>query len=265
VVKILENKIPDILIALLFGLTLSIILLPVVLPLTISFSSSYVITFPPQGFTLKWFANILLFKSLVDGFRFSLILGITASLTAIAMSLPATYAFYRYDFKFKGYLGNLLLSPSLMPEIALSFLLLMYFKALKISYSLWLFLGHVLILIPYATRYIYASLVNLDVSLEDAAVSLGATRLRAFIDVIIPNIAKGLIAGFLLSFITSFNAFSISLFLSYGETLPLPIAMWNYLQVRYDPTIAALSTILVFFTLTLSLIVRKIIGLRGLK
>jgi putative spermidine/putrescine transport system permease protein len=107
--------------------------------------------------------------------------------------------------------------------------------------------------------------VNLDVSLEDAAVSLGATRLKAFIDVIIPNIAKGLIAGFLLSFITSFNAFSISLFLSYGETLPLPIAMWNYLQVRYDPTIAALSTILVFFTLTLSLIVRKIIGLRGLK
>jgi len=201
----------------------------------------------------------------VNGFKFSLVLGISASLTAIAMSLPATYAFYRYDFKFKGYLGNLLLSPSLVPEIVLSFLLLMYFRALKISYSFWLFLGHVLILVPYATRYIYASLVNLDISLEDAAVSLGASKLRAFIDVIVPNIAKGLVASFLLSFITSFNAFSISLFLSYGEILPLPIAMWNYLQVRYDPTIAALSTILVTFTLTLSFIVKKIVGLRGVR
>lgn len=201
----------------------------------------------------------------MNGFKFSLVLGISASLTAIAMSLPATYAFYRYDFKFKGYLGNLLLSPSLVPEIVLSFLLLMYFRALKISYSFWLFLGHVLILVPYATRYIYASLVNLDISLEDAAVSLGASKLRAFIDVIVPNIAKGLVASFLLSFITSFNAFSISLFLSYGEILPLPIAMWNYLQVRYDPTIAALSTILVTFTLTLSFIVKKIVGLRGVR
>jgi len=260
-----ENKFFNILISLLFGLTISIILLPIILPLTISFSSSYTITFPPRGFTLEWFINIFLFKSLVDGFKFSLMLGIFASLIAIAMSLPATYAFYRYNFKLKGYLENLLLSPSLTPEIVLSFMLLVYFKALKIDHSFWLLLGHVLILIPYATRYTYASLINLDISIEDAAVALGASRLKAFLDVIAPNIAKGLVASFLLSFIVSFNAFSISLFLSYGETLPLPIAMWNYLQVRYDPTIAALSTILVIFTLTLSLIVRKIVELRGVR
>jgi len=261
----LEIRISDVLVTLLFGLTLSIILLPVVLPLTISFSSAYVISFPPQGFTLKWFVNIFQFKSLVEGFKLSLFLGVSASLTSIALSLPATYAFYRYSFKFKSYLESLLLSPSLVPEIVLSFLLLVYFKALGISQSLWLYLGHVLILVPYATRYTYASLVNLDVSLEDAAVSLGASRLKAFIEVIVPNMARGLVAGFLLSFITSFNAFSISLFLSYGEILPLPIAMWNYLQVRYDPTIASLSTILVAFTLILSLIARKVVGLRGVK
>ncbi|MDT7889410.1 MAG: ABC transporter permease [Desulfurococcales archaeon] len=260
-----ENMLSSVLIALLLGLTVSIILLPVALPLAVSFSSSYTIAFPPQGFTLRWFTNIFYSESLINGFKFSLVLGISASLIAMIISLPATYIFYRYNFKSKSYLENLMLSPSLVPEIVLSFTLLVYFNALKISYSSWLLLGHILILIPYATRYTYASLVNLDTSIEDAAISLGANRLRAFLDVIVPNIAKGLAASFLLSFIISFNAFSISLFLSYGETLPLPIAMWNYLQVRYDPTVAAMSTILVIFTLTLSIIVRRIVELKGVK
>ncbi len=247
----------------LLATTLFILLSPIIVPLTVAFSEREVISFPPTGFTLKWFYNAFKFKSLVDGFKLSLYIGFAASSIAMALSLPASYALFKYSFKGKSIIENIFLAPSLMPEIVLSYLLLIYLIAFaRFPGSLALLLGHILIITPYAMRYVYASLVNLSKEIEEAAVSLGAHPVRAFLDVVVPNVKNGLVAGFITSFVVSFNAFSISLFLSYGA-MPLPIAMWNYLQVRYDPTIAALSCMLILFTVTLTIIARRIVSLRG--
>lgn len=246
--------------------TVFILLAPIGIPLLVAFSESPVISFPPKGFTLKWFYNALSFKSLTDGFMYSLKIASVASLIALLLTLPASYALYRYNFNGKRLIETLFLMPTTIPEIVLSYMLLMYLvKTLGIKSFQALLMGHILILIPYSMRYVYASLVNIGHEIEDAAVSLGASRLRAFFDIIIPNIKTGVVAGIIISFITSFNAFSISLFLSYGETMPLPIAMWNYLQVRYDPTIAAVSLILVLFSLSFVLAVRRILGVKVLR
>ena len=104
-----------------------------------------------------------------------------------------------------------------------------------------LFIGHTAILFPYSVRVISASLRNLDPNVEDAAISLGASRLRGFLLVVLPNMQAGIAAAFVLGFITSFNIVPVSLFLSGPGVTTLPVAMFSYLEYYFDPTIAALS------------------------
>lgn len=253
-------KIPFYLISL---VAVGLLLGPIIMPLSISFSTFETIAFPPRGFTLKWFYNIMKYETFINGFASSTIIALTASCLSIILSLPPSYVLYRYkSFKIRGLIENLFMLPMLIPEIVLSYLLLLFvYHALKITSLISLIIGHTLIVLPYAMRVIYASIANLGVEIEDAAVSLGQSRFTAFFDVVLPNIRQGFVGGFLTCFMVSFNAVSISLFLSFGDSVPLPVAMLNYLQVRYDPTIAAISTLLVAFSVLLSIAVEKIVGL----
>lgn len=242
--------------------TLALLLAPIVMPLLISFSTFETIAFPPRGFTLRWFANIFNYETFINGFVASSSIAFVSSFFAIALSLPSSYVLYRHKgLKLKGLFENLFTLPMLMPEIVLSYMLLLFvYRALGVVSLLSLIIGHTLVVMPFGMRIIYASLSNLGVDIEDAAVGLGRDRLGAFIDVVLPNIRHGFAGGILTCFMVSFNAVSISLFLSFGEAIPLPIAMLNYLQIRYDPTVAALSAMLVAFTIALSLAVEKTVG-----
>ena len=110
-------------------------------------------------------------------------------------------------------------------------------------------------------RVISASLRNLDPYVEDAAVSLGANRLRGFLLVVLPNMQAGIAAAFVLGFITSFNNVPVSLFLSGPGVTTLPVSMLSYLEYYFDPTIAALSTLLVIFTVVLVQTAERVLGL----
>jgi putative spermidine/putrescine transport system permease protein len=101
----------------------------------------------------------------------------------------------------------------------------------------------------------------LDFSIEEAAVSLGATRVKSFFLVVLPNVTSGVIAAFMLSFINSFNNVSVSLFLTGPGISTLPISMMSYVEYNYDPTISALSVILMVFTVLIMFIVEKTLGL----
>jgi len=242
--------------------TLALLLTPIVMPLLIAFSTSESISYPPHGFTLRWFANVFNYESFINGFLASSSIASVASCLAIALSLPSSYILYRQkNLKIKELMENLFTLPMLMPEIVLSYMLLIFvYRALGVVSVLSLIIGHTLVVLPFGMRVIHASLSNLGVDIEDAAVSLGRDRLGAFVDVVLPNIRHGFVGGSLMCFMVSFNAVSISLFLSFGEAVPLPIAMLNYLQIRYDPTIAALSAMMVAFTVALSLGVEKTVG-----
>jgi putative spermidine/putrescine transport system permease protein len=244
-------------------LALILLLSPIVVPLLISFSTLESITFPPRGFTLRWFANVFNYESFINGFLASSSIALVASFSAIALSLPSSYVLYRHrGLRARGLMESLFTLPMLMPEIVLSYMLLLFVcRTLGVVSFISLILGHTLVVMPFGMRVIYASLSNLGVDIEDASVSLGRDRLRAFLEVVLPNIKHGFVGGFLTCLMVSFNAVSISLFLSYGEAVPLPIAMLNYLQIRYDPTIAALSAMLVAFTVGLSVVVERTVGL----
>jgi putative spermidine/putrescine transport system permease protein len=108
---------------------------------------------------------------------------------------------------------------------------------------------------------VYASLTNLRVDIEEAAITLGASRLRTFFMIVLPNIRGAMVAAFLLAFVTSFNQVPVSLFLTGPGISTLPIEMLGHMENTFDPSIAALSTLLVLFTMAFVLLTERVLGI----
>jgi putative spermidine/putrescine transport system permease protein len=122
-------------------------------------------------------------------------------------------------------------------------------------------IGHTIVILPYIIRVISSSLENFDYSIEEAAISLGAGGLKTFFIIILPNISSGMIAAFILAFINSFNNVPISIFLSGPGVSTLPIQMMSYVEYYFDPTVSALSVVLMIMTAILMFIIERTLGL----
>jgi putative spermidine/putrescine transport system permease protein len=110
--------------------------------------------------------------------------------------------------------------------------------------------GHTVLAVPYVVITVMAVLKTYDERLDQAAWSLGASKWRTFVRITLPQIRGGVIAGFLFAFITSFDDLTVALFVTGGNTATLPRQMWNDLLLQVNPTLAAVSTvILVLVTL----------------
>ncbi|OYT55053.1 MAG: spermidine/putrescine ABC transporter ATP-binding protein [Desulfurococcales archaeon ex4484_217_2] len=238
------------------------LLFPIIMPLSIAFSESEAIAFPPKGFTFKWFYKVFEYESFVEGFKLSVVIALLASMIATLLNVPVSYILTRHRVPYRRAIERVFDLPVLVPQIVLSFALLIFIvKMMKITSFIALLIGHIIIVYPYAMRTVYAGLSNFNPEIEDAAVSLGASRLRAFFQIVVPNIKESVLGAFISSFMISFNAVAISLFLGVGNVFTLPVAMLNFLVMRWDPTISALSFMLVIFTLTLSFLSERLIGL----
>ena len=242
----------------LFGFLLG----PFVIIFMASFGENANLAFPPQGFTLDWFANVFETSQFIDSFWISLQLGLSSTIVSLVMGMPVAYALTRFQFAASGMVETVFSAPILVPGLVVGFAMLNFFVLLgDMQVMTGLFIGHTAILFPYSVRVISASLRNLDPYVEDAAVSLGANRLRGFLLVVLPNMQAGIAAAFVLGFITSFNNVPVSLFLSGPGVTTLPVSMLSYLEYYFDPTIAALSTLLVIFTVLLVQTAERVLGL----
>lgn len=230
-------------------LALIFLLGPFLIIFVASFGAESTLAFPPSGFSLQWFEKVFSVRMFRDAFTTSLQVAVLGTTTALILGVPAAYALVRFQFKGKDTLELLFSSPAIVPGLVVGLALLRFFvlvSGLPVLFGL--YLGHTAILFPYTVRVVSGSLRNLDPSIEEAAQSLGANRLRSFLLVTLPNIRSGILAAFILAFITSFNNVPISLFLTGPGVATLPIQMMLYMEYYFDPTIAALSTILIVFT-----------------
>jgi putative spermidine/putrescine transport system permease protein len=240
----------------------SFLLGPFIIIFMASFGENANLALPPQGFTLDWFANVFETSQFIDSFWVSLQLGLSSTIVSLVMGMPVAYALTRFHFAGSGMVETVFSAPILVPGLVIGFAMLNFFVLLgDMQVMTGLFIGHTAILFPYSVRVISASLRNLDPYVEDAAVSLGANRLRGFLLVVLPNMQAGIAAAFVLGFITSFNNVPVSLFLSGPGVTTLPVSMLSYLEYYFDPTIAALSTLLVIFTVVLVQTAERLLGL----
>ncbi|MCP4403957.1 MAG: ABC transporter permease [bacterium] len=227
-----------------------------------SFSSDAIMKFPPKGFSLQWYGKVLNIRMFRTTFVISLQTGLAATLTALILGVPVAYTSVRHHFKGKGLMELFFSSPAIVPGLVIGFALLRFFVYVsQIPVMAGLYLGHTAILFPYTVRVVSASLRNFDVAVEEAAVSLGSSRLHSFFAVVLPNIRSGLIAAFILAFITSFNNVPISLFLTGPGVATLPIQMLIYMEYYFDPTISALSSILIVITVIIVQSAERLLGI----
>jgi putative spermidine/putrescine transport system permease protein len=232
------------------GISLGFILLPLVFVIWLAFFTNEIVSFPPDGYTLRWFVAIFDQNKFVDGFRVSIQVGVVATLFGLALGVPAALAVARRRFVGRETVNTLLLLPLVVPGVVLGTSIYVFHVEAEIATG-WpilgsvggLIAGHTLIVIPWCVRLVSASLAGMDLATEEAAQNLGATPIVTFFRVTLPAIRSGIVAGALFGFVTSFGNLEMSLFLVGPGRTTLPIAILQYLEWKLDPTIAAVSVL----------------------
>lgn len=237
------------------------LLIPIIVVFLASLSKTSYLTFPPKEITLNWYKNALLQQQYVDSFIFSLLLATVTIFISLTIGTTLAYAITRYRFSGKDFLNLFVLSPLIFPMVIIGIALLQFYSMLRMSGTfLSLVLGHVVITLPFVVRTVSASLYRFDEALEEAAMTLGASKLKTFFKITLPLIKPGLIAGAIFAFIVSFDNVPVSIFLLGVKSSTLPVVLFSSIEYGVDPTIAAISTIIILLTGLAIFLVEKWIG-----
>ncbi|GLQ55305.1 ABC transporter permease [Devosia nitrariae] len=235
---------------------------PLVIVVGAALSDTSFLTFPPQGLSLRWFENIFEIAAFRRTIVTSLQIAFLSTGIALVIGIPAAYAMNRYRIALPGWLSTLFVLPVLVPELVLGFSLL---KSVAVQFTVPIYIslviGHTLLVLPYVVRVISASLANFDFSVEEAAISLGSPPLKTFFTILLPNVRSGVIAAFILAFITSINDVSISIFMTGPGISTLPIQLLAHTEQFFDPTVASVSVLLMVLTVAVMAIVERTLGL----
>jgi putative spermidine/putrescine transport system permease protein len=234
------------------ALGVGFMLLPLVIVVAYSFSSVAYGVFPPPGLSLRWYGHLFELTAFRGAFVRSAIIASAATAIALTTGLLCALALVRSSFRGKEALRGFLLSPIVIPKIVLGVGWFIFFARLGMQGGVVaITLAHVIVVLPFVINILAANLVGLDASLEEAAQDLGASGWGVLWHVVLPQIRSGLIISGLLAFIVSFDQVESSIFLTRGENNTLPIEMFLYMEKWQDPTIAALSALLILFAVTM--------------
>ena len=236
---------------------------PILITAAVSFNETNRSLFPPQGFSLRWWARALS-PEWLDPLVFSLELGAIASIVSTALALPLAFALVRQRFRGRNALIALTLGPLLLPALVTGVGLLQVFQYVGLREAIGLpalIAGHVVICLPFAVRTVAISLQGLPPSLEHAAASLGASPWRTQLHVVAPLIKNGIVAGALFAFIHSFTDVNLSLFLTRPGEIPINVKILGFLEFGFAPTLAAVSVVTIAVPLALVIAVQRLTGL----
>lgn len=243
-------------------LVYAFLLAPLVVVVLASFNSADFLSFPPRGFSLRWYRALWESEVWGDSFRLSLLLTVVVTPLSLIMGTLAAYALVRYSFPGRRIAETLVMAPLVMPQIVLGIALLNYFSLLGLIDSMaGLILGHLVVTLPFTVRLVSISVHSLDPALERAAQSLGATPLQTFWRVTLPLLRPGIVAGAIFAAIISFGELAVTLLIAGARTTTLPLRIFNYTEYNFDPTINAVSTIFVVLALVLIVALDRLIGL----
>ena len=242
-------------------ITLTFLIGPFFIIVAAGLSAGDFLAFPPEGLSLKWYIKVFEVESFRESFALSMFLAVFGTITALILGVPAAYALSRYNIPYGETIKTVVAAPIIVPGIIVGLALLRYLVVpLNLTITLALFLAHTALVLPYAVRVVSSSLNNLRSDMEEAAVLLGCSRIGAFIRVVLPNIQSGVLAAFILGFVTSFNQVPVSLFLSGPGVRTLPIDMLSYMEITYDPSVAALSALLALMSVIIIFVAEKFLG-----
>jgi putative spermidine/putrescine transport system permease protein len=236
---------------------------PLIVLIAASFTDANYLSFPPKGFSFKWYAEVLQDSSYMESFAFSLKLSFVSTLISIIIGVPAAQVIARNNFPGKAMLNTFISSPLLLPQIVFGVALLQFFHFfMDKPQSFWtLTAGHIVLTLPYIINTCVATFAGLSKSLEEAAQDLGANKANTFFLVTLPLIKPGVISGGLFAFAISWINVEVTIFLTSSNQMALPVKMFNYVQYNVDPIIAAVSAITIYIAFLLIILIDHFVGL----
>jgi spermidine/putrescine transport system permease protein len=221
----------------------------------LSFNASMFGGFPMTGFSLRWYGKLLENVQVIAAFRTSLWIAVVTAAVTTLLGILTALALVRFQFRGKEMLGTLVILPALVPETILGVGLLILIKAVNQPRSLpVLVLGHILLALPYVVLIAQARMVGVRRIYEEAAMSLGASRLATFREITFPLLVPAVLAGALLAFTISFDNTSASLFWRPAGVETMPTQILSMLKTSISPEVNALGTVMIVMTVGIPLV-----------
>lgn len=222
------------------------LLVPTLIAVPISFSSGSTIAFPPEGFTFKWYGDVLTSRDWQEATTNSLVVALLTTALSLVLGTLAALGLHQAEFRGKTLVLGLLLSPLVTPVIVVSIGIYMVFArwGLVGTYA-GLVLSHTALALPFVLVSVLASLKTVNPSLALASVGLGATPWFTFRRVTLPLIAPGVISGAIFAFITSWDEVVIALFLTDVPSRTVPVMIWSQVRAMLDPSTTVVGALLI--------------------
>ena len=245
-------------------ITLFLLIVPSLVVIPMSFSASQYLEFPPREWSLRWYENYFFSWKVENGFNdwmaatwTSIKVAVLTIFVAVPIGTMAAYGLVNSSARISKILFPIFISPMMVPIILVAIGLFYFFVQFKLVGSvLGLVIGHSLVALPLVLIIVFSALKNYDMNQEKVARSLGAGRFRAFREITLPQIKFSIISASLIAFLTSFDEIIISLFVAGGDNSTITRSMFLALRDQIDPTIAAISTILIIISSGLLIIVQ---------
>ncbi len=242
------------------ALVMLFLVAPTLIVVPMSFSDSQYLEFPPRTWSIRWYQHYVGSSEWMAATRTSLLVAFLTMLFATPMGVMAAYGLFVSNLRFAHLIFILIISPMMVPIILIGIGVFYVYAKLKIVFTIGgLVMAHVMLAIPLVLIVMSSALKSYDMNQEMVARSLGASRLRAFMVITLPQIRFAVITSALLAFITSFDEIIVALFVSGGDNATLTRSMFITLRDQIDPTIASISTIMVLVSTSL-LVLAQLFG-----
>jgi putative spermidine/putrescine transport system permease protein len=244
------------------GASVVFLLAPLVVTILVSLSPSPVFQLPNGHLSTTWYQRIAGLDGLTESVLLTLEVAVAATAVSLVLGTLAAIGVTRGRFPGREGIATFLVSPLMLPGLVVGIAMLQYFRALGLRDALpSLLLAHVVIVLPFVMRTLTAGLARFDYALIDAARTLGLSYPRAVLGVMVPVLAPSFITGALFGFLASVDNYPVSIFLTDVYHRTLPIQLLQYLGESPDPTVAAVSALIIGLTVLVLIAGDRLVGL----
>jgi putative spermidine/putrescine transport system permease protein len=221
------------------------LVLPSLIVIPMSFGTGSELVFPPRSYSLELYRQYFQESTWMAVTLQSVKVGLATMAASLVLGFSAAYGISRADFRGKGLLTILLLSPMFMPHIAVALAMYLYLSRLGlVGTTFGLVAAHTVVTVPFVIVTAFAGLRYVDRNLELAAQTMGAGRLRIVWKVVLPLVVPSIIVAALFAFLLSFDEVVISYFISSVQSETLPVKMYSSIHWEISPVLAAISSLL---------------------
>ncbi len=261
-----DDKLGKFLLIALTGFALLMLIVPSAIIVAISFTEKAYIGFPPSGFSLKWYSELLDKQQLIDSAVTSLWIAFVTTVLSILIGIPAAFSLVRGRFLGRSEVTAFVVAPQMLPGMVIGIALLFFGAYFGIYQSnTMVIIAMTVFCLPFAIRVAMARLSIMDSTLDEASASLGSSQLGTFFRITIPQLLPGIVAGGAFVFIEAFDNITVALFTASPRSRPLSVELYNLVQFDSSPIVAAISSLEILFAFLIMLVLARSIGLDKLR